>query len=87
MSDDPAAANVPTVAAAGALPEQSGTEPLPTRTQAIRQTCRRLLGIPDYDGYLSHRQQRHPGQAVLSEREFHATAIDRKYGAAGPRCC
>ncbi|HMD59330.1 MAG TPA: YbdD/YjiX family protein [Steroidobacteraceae bacterium] len=86
MSDDPAAADAPTVAAAGA-PPQSKTEPLPARAQAIRQTCRRLLGIPDYDGYLAHRQQQHPGQAVLSEREFHAEAIDRKYGAAGPRCC
>jgi uncharacterized short protein YbdD (DUF466 family) len=76
MSDDPAA-DSPTVAAATP----------PARAQAIRQTCRRLLGIPDYDGYLAHRQQQHPGQAVLSEREFHATAIDRKYGAAGPRCC
>jgi uncharacterized short protein YbdD (DUF466 family) len=83
MSDDPAAAEMP----AGPPREPPGTEPLPTRTQAIRQTCRRLLGIPDYDGYLAHRQQRHPGQAVLSEREFHAEAIDRKYGAAGPRCC
>ena len=78
MSDDPAAADAPTVAAASAPP---------ARGQAIRQTCRRLLGIPDYDGYLAHRQQRHPGQAMLSEREFHAEAIDRKYGAAGPRCC
>ncbi len=60
----------------------------PARAQGIRQTCRRLLGIPDYDGYLAHRQQQHPGQAVLSEREFHAEAIDRKYGGgAGPRCC
>ncbi|HEX9138481.1 MAG TPA: YbdD/YjiX family protein [Steroidobacteraceae bacterium] len=79
MSDDPAAADAPTVAAAGALPLG--------RARTIRQTCRLLFGIPDYDGYLAHRQQRHPGQAVLSQREFHATAIDRKYGAAGPRCC
>jgi uncharacterized short protein YbdD (DUF466 family) len=78
MNEDPVAADAPTVAAAGSPP---------ARAQAIRQTCRRLLGIPDYDGYLAHRQQQHPGQAVLSEREFHAEAIDRKYGAAGPRCC
>ena len=29
----------------------------------------------------------HPGAPVLSEREFFARDIDRRYGRNGPRCC
>jgi len=58
-----------------------------TRWQAFRQGCRQMFGIPDFDRYLAHMRATHPGAPVLSEREFHAMAIDRRYGAARPRCC
>ncbi|HXA36292.1 MAG TPA: YbdD/YjiX family protein [Steroidobacteraceae bacterium] len=60
---------------------------LPTRLQRIRQACRQIFGIPDYERYAAHMQARHPDQPLMSEREFHAMAIDRKYGGSGPRCC
>jgi len=58
-----------------------------TRLQKIRQACRQVLGIPDFDRYRAHMQARHPEAPVLSEREFYAMAIDRRYGAGRPRCC
>ena len=54
---------------------------------ALRQAYLRLIGIPDYDGYLAHMAEHHPCEPVLSRRAFCARSIDRKYGKSGPRCC
>jgi len=57
------------------------------RMRGIRQICRQLFGIPDYERYLAHAAAHHPGAPVLSRRDFCAQAIERKYGNSGPRCC
>jgi len=57
------------------------------RVRGIRQICRQMFGIPDYERYLAHAAEHHPGAAVLSRRDFCAQAIERKYGKSGPRCC
>jgi uncharacterized short protein YbdD (DUF466 family) len=57
------------------------------RVRGIRQVCRQLFGIPDYERYLAHAAAHHPGAPVLSRRDFCALAIERKYGKSGPRCC
>jgi uncharacterized short protein YbdD (DUF466 family) len=57
------------------------------RVRGIRQVCRQLFGIPDYERYLAHAVAHHPGAPVLSRRDFCAQAIERKYGKSGPRCC
>ena len=61
--------------------------PFTARLRGIRRAFRQVFGIPDFDRYREHMQARHPGAPLLSEREFHAMAIDRRYGAARPRCC
>jgi hypothetical protein len=35
----------------------------------------------------SHCAEHHPGEPVLSKKEFFAREIDRKYCKSGPRCC
>ena len=55
--------------------------------RTVRQGARQIFGIPDYERYLAHCAEHHPGEPVLSEREFFAQAIDRKYCKSGPRCC
>jgi uncharacterized short protein YbdD (DUF466 family) len=62
-------------------------EALSGRAHGIRQICRQLFGIPDYERYLAHAAEHHPGAPVLSRRDFCAQAIERKYGKSGPRCC
>jgi uncharacterized short protein YbdD (DUF466 family) len=57
------------------------------RLNAARGVCRQVFGIPDYEQYLAHMAAHHPGEAILSRREFFARSIDRKYGKSGPRCC
>ena len=53
----------------------------------LRQACRQIVGIPDYERYLAHMAEHHPGEPVLPREEYFARAIDRKYGSSGPRCC
>jgi uncharacterized short protein YbdD (DUF466 family) len=74
--------------AAGTSGEVSATkEAVSGRAHGIRQICRQLFGIPDYERYLAHALARHPGAPVLSRRDFCSQAIERKYGKSGPRCC
>ncbi len=54
--------------------------------RGARQAWAQVFGIPDYERYLAHHAAQHPGEPVLSRREFFAQAIDRKYGRSGPRC-
>ncbi len=58
-----------------------------TRSRWLRQACRQMFGVPDYDRYRRHLMAHHPQAPVLSEREFHAMAIDRRYGSGRSRCC
>lgn len=62
-----------------------------TRLSDIARTLHRaylqVFGIPDYERYLSHMASHHPGDPLLSRREFCARAIDRKYTRNGSRCC
>ena len=74
--------------AAGTSSEVSATkEAVSGRARGIRQICRQLFGIPDYERYLAHASEHHPDAPVLSRRDFCAQAIERKYGKSGPRCC
>lgn len=54
----------------------------------IRVGWLRILGAPDYRAYLAHHAANHANAAPLSEREFVATYIDRRYNRRGAwRCC
>ena len=57
------------------------------RLRDVAAVCRQIFGIPDYRRYLRHMATHHPQAPVLSEREFHAAATDRKFARNGSRCC
>ncbi len=57
------------------------------RLRAIGRVARQVAGMPDYDRYVEHMTAHHPGERVMSRREFTARSIERKYSASGPRCC
>ena len=48
---------------------------------------RAVIGAPDYERYLAHVAQRHPGCAPLSRDEFARDALARRYDRPGSRCC
>ena len=43
--------------------------------------------MPDYERYLAHAAERHPGAPVLTRNDYFVQAIERKYGKGGMRCC
>ena len=63
----------------------------PPATRSVRASVIRsltsLFGMPDYARYLAHQHAHHPGEAVLSEREFVRAEFERKYGEGPTRCC
>ena len=48
---------------------------------------RRLMGMPDYDGFIEHVRACHPERAVPSEREYYDQYLERRYGSGTSRCC
>lgn len=69
--------------------EESGADPNRARRwlRTVRQGWNQVVGIPDYERYLAHHAAHHPGEPVLSRRQFFERAIDHKYCRSGPRCC
>ena len=57
--------------------------------QKLRAGARLMVGLPDYDSYVSHRKTTHPGEPVMSYREFFCERQEARYGGAGKRggCC
>jgi uncharacterized short protein YbdD (DUF466 family) len=54
----------------------------------LRQTARLMVGLPDYERYVAHIGARHPGQPVMTEAEFVAERMTRRYeGKGAGRCC
>jgi uncharacterized short protein YbdD (DUF466 family) len=53
----------------------------------IRGGWLRILGAPDYRAYLAHHAANHAGSRLLSEREFVARFIERRYNGRGARQC
>ncbi|MBV6520675.1 MAG: hypothetical protein MNPFHGCM_00793 [Gemmatimonadaceae bacterium] len=60
---------------------------LATRLRQAARAIRRIIGAPDYDGYLAHRMQHHPECRKLTEREFTRQRLDDRYSRPGSRCC
>ncbi len=48
---------------------------------------RRIIGAPDYEGYLTHLAARHPEITPLSREAFARDALVRRYDRPGSRCC
>jgi uncharacterized short protein YbdD (DUF466 family) len=48
---------------------------------------RRVIGAPDYERYLAHLREAHPGVAPLTREQFAHDALARRYDRPGSRCC
>ena len=56
----------------------------------LGQAARMLVGMPDYDNYVEHMQNKHPDKPVMSYEEFFRERQDARYGGGNGRpvrCC
>jgi uncharacterized short protein YbdD (DUF466 family) len=54
----------------------------------LGQTLRRMVGLPDYDGYVAHMHATHPDRPVMTYAEFFRERQQPCYGSeASGRCC
>ncbi|HJV73737.1 MAG TPA: YbdD/YjiX family protein [Noviherbaspirillum sp.] len=53
----------------------------------LGQTMRLMVGMPEYSTYLTHMEKTHPGQPVMSYKEFFRERQEARYGSGGGRCC
>ena len=54
------------------------------------RTARLMVGVPDYDTYVAHREAEHPGEPVMSRPEFLRERTERRFGGGSDRigrCC
>ena len=55
--------------------------------RAVVQSLRLMVGLPDYDTYLTHMAATHPDRAPMSYEEFFKERLEARYGAGKGRCC
>lgn len=55
----------------------------------FRQTVRLMVGVPKYTTYVTHMEDKHPDQPVMSYEEFFRERQEARYGGNGKisRCC
>ena len=55
----------------------------------LGQTARLMIGLPDYDNYLTHMQTNHPDQVVMTYEEFFRERQEARYGSGNriAKCC
>lgn len=56
----------------------------------VAKTARLMVGVPDYDNYVRHRQTRHPGEPVMTYEEFFQNRLQARYAAGKGKfrgCC
>ncbi len=54
---------------------------------ALARTVRRVIGAPDYERYLAHVREHHPGRVPLTREEFDRERMSARYEQPGSRCC
>ncbi|CAN7155993.1 YbdD/YjiX family protein [Variovorax sp. LjRoot290] len=55
--------------------------------RSLGATLRLMVGLPDYDAYLSHMERTHPEQAPMSYEAFFRERQQARYGSGRGRCC
>ena len=60
---------------------------LADQVKRVAKVVRTIIGAPDYDRYLSHVKECHPGQPPMSRDEFAKSRLEARYNQPGNRCC
>lgn len=57
------------------------------RLRRLTRLTHRIIGAPDYAGYLEHMKRANPDQIPMTNREFSRYCMESKYAQPGSRCC
>jgi uncharacterized short protein YbdD (DUF466 family) len=57
------------------------------RVQEALRVVRTIIGVPDYERYVKHVCEHHPGATPLTRKEFERDRMSAKYTRPGSRCC
>jgi uncharacterized short protein YbdD (DUF466 family) len=52
-----------------------------------RAVVERVLGVPDYEAYVTHVREAHPDARALAREEFINRRLTERYSKPGARCC
>jgi uncharacterized short protein YbdD (DUF466 family) len=58
-----------------------------SRLTRVIRTMHRIIGAPDYRGYLAFMRLKHPGQRVMTREEHARECLESRYSQPGNRCC
>ncbi|MPW22617.1 conserved hypothetical protein [Paraburkholderia piptadeniae] len=53
----------------------------------LGQTMRLMVGLPDYETYVSHMRRTHPDRDVMSYEQFFQERQAARYSGSAGRCC
>lgn len=65
----------------------AGKLSLADQVRRVAKVVRTIIGAPDYERYVAHVRECHPGQAVMSRDEFARSRLEARYSQPGNRCC
>ena len=54
------------------------------------QTARLMVGVPDYQTYVDHRRNHHPGEPIMTYEQFYVDRLNARYTIDKDRlrgCC
>ena len=54
--------------------------------ELVKRTARLMVGVPEYETYVRHREAAHPGEPVMSRGQFYAERAEKRFGGVS-RCC
>jgi uncharacterized short protein YbdD (DUF466 family) len=54
---------------------------------AAARAARLAIGIPDYEAYVAHMRERHPGGQPMDRGSFFLERMQARYGRGRSRCC
>ncbi|MEM5399235.1 MULTISPECIES: YbdD/YjiX family protein [Paraburkholderia] len=58
-----------------------------TAGRYLGQAMRLMVGLPDYEGYVAHARETHPGRPVMTYEEFFRERQNARYGSGAGKCC
>ena len=69
------------------LVNNSSAVPVGGFLHRVGTVLRRIIGAPDYEGYVRHVRETHPGETPVSADDFYRAQAEGKYTRPGTRCC